>query len=96
MERIINEIDRLMALNDWGINDGVVETAYKTCLEDMRQYIRRLQHEDMKLSKCNLANDVYEGTYDCDDDSSWINFDGWLLSTSKVGKKVKVVVINED
>lgn len=39
--------------------------------------------------------DVIEGTYDCDDETSWIYFDGWALSTSELGKKVKLIIVKE-
>lgn len=38
---------------------------------------------------------VIEGTYDCDDETSWICFDGWILSTSELGKKIKVIIVKE-
>ena len=42
-----------------------------------------------------MMKDAYVGVYDCDDNTSWIGFEGWLLSTSKVGKKVKLIIIKE-
>ena len=43
-----------------------------------------------------MMKDAIEGTYDCDDNSSWISFDGWACSTSRVGNKVKLIFIEEE
>jgi len=46
--------------------------------------------------KQQIMKEVYTGIYDCDDDTSWIGFKGWLLSTSKIGNKVKFIIIEEE
>lgn len=52
--------------------------------------------EMAQWQKQQMMKEVYTGTYDCDDDTSWIGFKGWLLSTSKVGNKVKLIIIKEE
>lgn len=46
--------------------------------------------------KEQMIKDAYTGIYDCCDDTSWIEFKGWLLSTSEVGEKIKLVIIKEE
>lgn len=50
--------------------------------------------DSIETKDVNMEKDVI-GEYDCDDDSSWISFDGWMLNYSFVGKKVKVIIVDE-
>ena len=63
---------------------------------DLRKELSECAHHFAKWQKQQMMKEVYTGIYDCNDDTSWIGFKGWLLSTSKVGNKVKLIIINEE
>ena len=52
-------------------------------------------NHDVEQYKKEMLEKAVIGEYDCDDDSSWISFDGWKLNHSFVGKKVKVIIVDE-
>lgn len=49
----------------------------------------------IRWQKQQMMKEVAEGTYDCNDTESWISFNGWIESTSKVGDKVKVIIVKK-
>lgn len=63
---------------------------------DLKEELSKCAHHFAQWQKQQMMKEVYTGTYDCDDDTSWIGFKGWLLSTSKVGNKVKLIIIKEE
>lgn len=52
-------------------------------------------HYEVNKEK-EMMKDAIEGVYDCNDSESWISFNGWACSTSRVGNNVKLIIIEEE
>lgn len=56
-------------------------------LEGIKNFIEKMDAKNVELE--------VEGEYDCDDHNSWIGFDSWIISSAKVGKKIKALIIRD-
>lgn len=72
------------------LEEAAREYVTPPCALGIRTFIAGANWREKQMMK-----NAYVGVYDCDDNTSWIGFEGWLLSTSKVGKKVKLIIIKE-
>ena len=93
-EKLIAEIERLQHLNERYKRSWLWKFKWFS-----RTVIGRLEVlEGIKnfIEKENAKNmEEIEGEYDCDDYNSWISFDSWILSSTKVGKKIKAFIISD-
>lgn len=56
-------------------------------LEGIKNFIEKMDTKNVELEA--------EGEYDCDDNNSWISFDSWIISSTKVGEKIKALIIRD-
>jgi len=71
------------------VNDIVYRKLRRPTFSDAIEYGIGYQKEKMK-------KEAVTGTYDSDDETSWITFDGWVASSANVGEKVRIIILNEE